>query len=359
MNAYVPATDPLPLPAPAALLTALLHLTFVLHLLFMNGLLGGAVVALAARLSRRAPEDLYDRTLTRVSKLLPTLFAGTVTFGVAPLLFMQVLYGRFFYTSSIVMGGPWFALIPLLICAYYGTYLNAFRGERLGRWRVAIVGLTAAALAWVGFMFTNNTGLMLTPDRWAGLYFAAPGGSSLNLGDATIWPRYLHMLLGAVAVAGILLALLARTVKDDRELAVHLAGRGVALFLGATIVNLLAGFWLLVALREDVMMTFMGGTPLGTALLTIGLLLTLLLLWLGFRARGRPVGTPLVVAAAAQLVVMVLMRHEVRRAYLADVHAPADLAVATQGLNMAIFAALLVGGLATVAWMLRRLFGGR
>jgi hypothetical protein len=359
MNTYVPAPDALPLPAPAVLLTVLLHVTFVLHLLMMNVLLGGALVALAARLARRSPDDLHDRTLARVARLLPTLFAGTVTFGVAPLLFMQVLYGRFFYTSSIIMGQPWFGTVVLLILAYYGTYLNALRGERLGAWRSVVLGLTAVILLWVGFLFTNNTSLMLTPERWPDLYFAAPGGTSLNISDPVVWPRYLHMALGAVAVAGGLLALLARAEKADRALADHLAERGVALFLGATALNVLVGFWQVMALREDVMRTLMGGSATGTALLGGGVVLAVVLLAQAFWMRGRAATAGLglfVGALLAQMVVMVLLRHEVRGAYLGGTGSPALLAVESQWLNFGIFAALLAAGAATVAWMLRKLF---
>ena len=52
--------------------------------------------------------------------------AATVTLGVAPLLFVQELFGRVFFTSSILMAWFWLAIIALLIPAYYGVYLYAF-----------------------------------------------------------------------------------------------------------------------------------------------------------------------------------------------------------------------------------------
>ena len=44
----VPQLDPMPAPAPVWLLRTLLLLTFCLHLLFMNTLLGGSLVALVS-----------------------------------------------------------------------------------------------------------------------------------------------------------------------------------------------------------------------------------------------------------------------------------------------------------------------
>ncbi len=49
--------------------------------------------------------------------MLPLVIAFAVNFGVAPLLFLQVLYGHFIYTSSILMGIFWISIIPALIIA--------------------------------------------------------------------------------------------------------------------------------------------------------------------------------------------------------------------------------------------------
>ncbi len=362
MTGYIPAPEVLPLPAPAPLLLALLQLTFVLHLLAMNLLLGGLALALVERLARRSPGDVHDRLLAPVAKLLPTLFAATVTLGVAPLLFMQALYGGLFYTSSIIMGRSWFLTVPLLMLAYYGAYLNSFRGERLGGVRPAVIALAALILAWVGFLFSNNTSLMLTPERWADLYLAAPGGASLNLDEPVLWPRWLHMMLGALAVAGAGTALLARRFGDDRELAVHAATRGAGLCLGATLLNTGAGIWYLLALPETTMKAFMGGRPEATGLLGVGLALTLALLWLAFRLRSRARErsvTPLVAVLLLQMVVMVQMRHVAREVRLDGVFDAGAAPVATQTGNLVLFAVLLLAGAAGVVAMVRLLLTSR
>ena len=60
MTPIIPLADPLPQPAPAWLLWALLQLTFFLHLLAMNVVLGGSILALHWRMSRR-PGDAAPR----------------------------------------------------------------------------------------------------------------------------------------------------------------------------------------------------------------------------------------------------------------------------------------------------------
>ena len=67
-----------------------------------------------------------------VAKKLPVFLPATITLGIAPLLFVQVLYGQFFYTSSIVMAWPWFLVLVFLTLAYYGFYYVSYRGGRPG-----------------------------------------------------------------------------------------------------------------------------------------------------------------------------------------------------------------------------------
>jgi len=335
MNPIVPSPDPLPLPAPAPLIALLLHLTLLVHFLFMNGLLGGAALIVLSRWRSRGPGDHHARLAREVSRLLPTLFAGTVTFGVAPLLFMQALYGHFFYTSSIAIARPWFAVIPLLLLAYYGAYLNAMRGagrDRGGRPGLARTLAAPAVLlltAAIAFIYTNNLSLMLRPDRWTTAILADPGGGGWNLGEPTLWPRYLHMILGAIAVGGMLLAVWGRSRRDDPDFADFARRHGTAVFGWATAANVMVGLWLLFALKREVMLLMMGGSRPATILFGIGFLLA------------------------------VMLRDVVRGGYLAPWHRPEAFAVRPQTLNMALFALLLIAGLALVIRMILALARGR
>ena len=200
MTPVIPLADPLPLPAPPALLWALLQLTFLLHLVAMNVVLGGTLLALHWRFSRRE-EGAPQRAalLAFFAKALPVAVAATVTFGVAPLLFVQVLYGRLFFTSSILMAWFWLAIVPLVILAYDGAYLLAFRGEALGRAR-GVAGIVMLLFAVVAFLQVSNATRSIRPDTFVDAYRASERGLNLNLGDPTFWPRYLHVLLGAGAI---------------------------------------------------------------------------------------------------------------------------------------------------------------
>ena len=78
--------------------------------------------------SRPRPDRPHDAPLAHlVVKAMPVLISATVTLGVAALLFLQVLYGRLFFVSAVVMGWWWLGVIGLLILAYYAAYLLALR----------------------------------------------------------------------------------------------------------------------------------------------------------------------------------------------------------------------------------------
>jgi hypothetical protein len=150
-QAFIPTMDPNPLPAPYWIFKLLLNLTFVLHIVAMNFLLGSGMLAFLARFQSKR-SDYAQSLFYEITRFLPVLLPATITLGVAPLLFVQVLYGQFFYTSSIIMGWPCFFVLVLLTLAYYGFYFVSFRKrEDLGKtaWVVAI-GLLLALI--IGFV---------------------------------------------------------------------------------------------------------------------------------------------------------------------------------------------------------------
>ncbi len=359
-QAIIPSPDALPLPAPVFVLQLLLQLTFLLHLVAMNALLGGLLITFFARLRGRGPDDPWTGLADALSKVTPSLVAATVTLGVAPLLFLQVLYGQFLFTSSILMGWGWFSVVVVLIFAYYGTYLQSFRGRALGGGQVPLLGLTVILFLWVGFMFTNNTTLMLQVRKWAPMYFADARGLHLNLTDPQLWPRYLHMVLGAVAVGGLMLAGWgrARLTRGDGR-GTFMMSTGLGAFTWFTLANILFGLWYFLAQPGAVRKLFMGGDGTATALLGLGLVVGIVLVMVGFmlRRQGEHAGLwPVGVLTAVQMVTMIMIRDVARGGTLGVHYRPETFAVRTQALNLAIFAVLLLGGVGVMVWMLRQLY---
>ncbi|MGE4552191.1 MAG: hypothetical protein AB7D57_03710 [Desulfovibrionaceae bacterium] len=332
----IPAAESIPVHW--AWFDTLLVTTFTLHVLLMNAVVGATAVALFARggdaPAPAAPPaaDLKDG--------LTILLALTVNFGVAPLLFLQVNWGQFDYVSSVLMGGWWLCLPFLVIVAYYALYLYKFRFERRAACRTALPALVLAILFFVGFLFTNNMTLMIRPEAWPA-YFDHP--IVFNWGDPTLWPRWLHMMTGALAVGGLYAAIRGRAVRNDA-----LTRTGLKWFTHATLANLAFGLWFLFMLPQAVLLQFMGGSLPATGALVLGLAAAGLMLAAGFKGQ---VGQSAAFAVLAVLC-MAVARHFVRVFSLAPLYHPRQLTVTGQVSPLILFLVILAIGLVLIGWML-------
>jgi len=360
----IPLADPLPQPAPVWILWGLLQLTFFCHLLAMNVVLGGALLALHWRASRRAADAEHRAAVVRAfSKALPVAVAAAVTLGVAPLLFVQVLYGRLFLTSSILMAWWWLAVVPLVIVAYYGAYVLAFRGERAGSRATLIAAGVALAFSAVAFLYTSNVTRALRPDTFVDVDRHSRAGLSLNLGDPTFWPRYLHMLLGAVAVAALAAALFGLLQRGRNPgLGDWVMRKGTVFFGAATAVNIFVGMWFLLAQPRHVLIGLVGVDTTAMVLLALGIVLAvasggIALLSLGVKNPARATWAQVGVLLPT-LVVMVLLRDQVRQLTLRAAGFEHPAWVEPQWGPMGLFALLLLAAMATIAWMVRALARG-
>ncbi|WP_051182955.1 hypothetical protein [Desulfocurvibacter africanus] len=340
--AYIPSPEPIP--AAWWLFEVLLLATFTAHILLVNVVLGGSAVAFIESLrERQAP---WARPF---SAKIPTALALAVNFGVAPLLFLQVLYGHFVYTSSVLMAVFWLGVTGLAMLAYYGLYLTVLRHESLGRAKSLVLGLTVLLLLAVAFVFSNNMTLMLAPERWSA-YFARPDGTLLNLGDPTLVPRWLHFVTASLALGGLALAAWSKC-KANHSDETALAGvvRGMRWFSSATLVQLCVGLWFLFSQPAAIRSLFLGGGSLHTAALGLAVALALAALYLGHRKRVWP--TVWVVAATVAL--MVCVRALLRAAYLAPYFSPSELTVVSQPSPLLVFILSLLLAAAAIAYMLR------
>ena len=360
----VPTPDPNPLPAPYWVFKLLLVVTFALHILAMNCMLGGAVLALLARW-RQKGNQFGTRIFFDVAKKVPVLVAATISLGIAPLLFVQVLYGQYFYTSSILVAWPWFLVLLFLVFAYYGFYFVSYKGERRPRAAGRVMLFSTTLILLIGFIYTNNLTLSQVPANWAQKYFSSTSGWGLNLSEPTLVPRYLHFMTAAVAVGGLYLVLLAWTKrKQDEEYARAIFQLGGKAFLYATMTQVVIGFWFLFSLPKALRMVFMGGDPLATSLLCFGLVAALVSIFMMSAAlkKGNIRLAAVGVTSITALIVLAMsvMRELLRMAYLKPYYNPQQFAVQTQWSPFLIFLVLFVAGGAFWFVMLKRygLFSG-
>ena len=361
----IPDLDPVSLPAPFWLIKALLLLTFFLHIIPMNFALGGGFVAAVTDLIGRKRNSERHLTLARsLAGMLPIVIAFTITLGVAPLLFIQVLYGQFFYTSSVLLAWPWLSVIVLLILSYYGFYLYTLRWEHLQGRRLVIVLGSAILFAVIGFLYTNNLVLMLTPEKWATMYFQNPSGMHLNLSDRTVVPRFLHFFTASFALAGILVSIFGiLKQRQDAEFGRWAIRYGVLWFVIATVLQLGVGSWFFLSLPREVMLLFMGGDVFATIIFIVALvcaLASVVLMIVGY-VSPKPASKVVsgIVLIAFTIICMVLMRDIVRDAYLDRFFDASKFSVQPQTGVIVLFFVLLFVGLAVVGYMIKKVVSAR
>lgn len=345
----IPSPDPAGLPAPAWLLQVLLVLTFVFHVLAMNLLVGGVVfMGLALR---RAKKNPFFATLAgRLSKALPACMAMTITLGIAPLLFLQVLYGQAYYTTTVLMAWPWLAIIPLLIVAYYGLYVVQFNPEWLGGRTTPVAWASALIILFIGLLFTSNSVLIQQPERWAELYGQSTSGLRLEVAGHGLWMRWAHMILGGFAVSGLGLGLLAKLyAREDPEWSAEATAYGARWFVGATAANLVVGLGFLFSIPEPMRSNFMGSNLADTAVLWVGVAAGVGAMHFAMK---RQVGMGSAMVAVA-IALMAISRQRLRAMYLESTIDPSTMKVDPQWDVFVVFALLLVAGLGVVIWMLR------
>jgi hypothetical protein len=337
----IPIADPLPIHR--AWFDILLIVTFTVHILFMNALVGSAFIGLVRALKGNG-QLAHD-----VGQKLPPLLALTINMGVAPLLFLQVNYGHFDYVSSVLMGGWWLAVIAALMVSYYGFYIYKFGyGAMTPVKRNVLFTVSLAGLLYTGFMLTNNTSLMLVPDEWT-RYFTEDGGF-LNLKDPTVYPRFLHFMVGAVAVGGLWIALLGEVRKVDEYVEV-----GMKWFTHVTLLNLGVGIWFLLSLPQHVLLGLMGGNLPATLTLVASLVAVAMVLVTGFKKQPK-VTTIWVVTL---VFFMACTRHWVRTLYIEPWYDMETIPVTNSYGSFFLFLGFLIVGGAIMGYMLKLYFKSR
>ncbi len=252
---------------------------------------------------------------------------------------------------------PWLAIIGMVVLAYYGIYFFSMKGhEPNGKTTVALA-LVVLLLASIAFVYSNNFTLMLAPERWLDLYHSHASGWNLNWSEPSLLPRYLHFVLGALAVFGLGLVVLGLRQREDgyRQ---WLIEQGSLLFTGTTLLNFGVGFWFLVKLPGPVRLSFVGGNGFATALLGAGLLLPLAAVahLIMAKASKSPKRQLLIGVSCGLLTVavMVVMRDVLRNLALAPCFSPSQLPVAPQWGIILLFVLLFIAGLGTLYYMLRK-----
>jgi|GEM_PF-1976506 len=157
--------DKMPVAAPPWFMTIFWLLIFCLHLISIWLMLGSLVLGFFDLLNNKN----FNLKDNRAIKFLPIITALVINLGVPPLLFAQTIYGYFFYSSSIAIGGFWVLVVPLLILSYGSIYAAKYAAK--GKISALFfLGVSTLITVFISFVYSNNITLMSNPELVKEIY---------------------------------------------------------------------------------------------------------------------------------------------------------------------------------------------
>ena len=179
--------------------------TLVIHVVFMNYVLAGSLYVAWVSVFTGG-ESLRRQKTPMASTLrdwLPFALSAAITAGVAPLLFIQVLYQRRFYTANLLLFHRWMLILPVLIVGFYLLYV--LKSRRIGGWSGWLRGAVGVGaflcFAFVAYSWTENHLLSLESDEWVTFY----ASGSMIYGHVQLLPRLGVWFLGSIPTMTVLL----------------------------------------------------------------------------------------------------------------------------------------------------------
>lgn len=198
----LPHDIPLPLPIPEGVLVAVLIISFLIHIVFVNLMLGGSLLTLWCQI-KGLKEKEYDELAHEIAKTITVNKSLAVVMGVAPLLSINTLYTVYFYTANALTGLMWMAIVPLVTVAFLLTYLHKYTWKTFENNKplhLSIIAFACLIFLIIPLVFLTNVNLMLFPEKWGTIR-----GFMSALTLPNVFPRYLHFILASFAVTGLFL----------------------------------------------------------------------------------------------------------------------------------------------------------
>jgi hypothetical protein len=210
--------DPAGIPSHPIIFLVLGVLTWALHIAAVQVMLGASALTLYGSFSR---DTRWRRLAAAMLTTAKVAVSVAIVLGVAPLLFVQVIYDPFWYTSNVLSARWVIGFIVVLILAYLAMYAFYYRNPRLASqptrsaWQMVVSLVLMLVVGWIMHVLSYQ---MLLPEQWMSWY--APngqidaGGQSLHAYSIT---RFAFFILLSVAVVAAWLFAYRRYLMGRRD----------------------------------------------------------------------------------------------------------------------------------------------
>jgi hypothetical protein len=343
----IPAYDMLGLPMPAWLAQFLMGLTLAVHWALLTATAGGA----AAYLAGGPGGEAVQKRRRALAVFLPYGLAMAMTVGIAPLLFVQVLYGQFFYTANILKGYAWLALLAVMAVLFYVLYAGIRR--RIGGRPARFVGVVAPLLmALVAVILSANATLTQNPGDWESVRSTSAAVPYMK--GPTFAARWTFAMFALIAGGGLFVAAFTRGFAGKDDSARPTIARSVLIGLAGLVGMLACGLWGSFSMPEAVRKAVLGGPEAAFAYAAAAAVaLTGVLAVLAWRNSSlRNLVLPCVTFFVA-LLSCAFLRDTMRRAALAEHFDLSAVPVHSQWTSFGLFAVIFVAGLGLIAYLIR------
>jgi hypothetical protein len=302
---------------------------FFLHLLSVWFLLGSLLVGIV-----EVTKSNLNWKEAKSIRYLPIIMALVMNLGVPPLLFLQVVYSPFFFSSSILLAVPWLLVFFLLLLSYGMIYATKYAAKE--KWQaILFMTISAVSALWIAFTFSNNVSLMIRPDYWQQVYSYKQNGLNLYPNLHEVIARWVWVI-SPIFVAG-----------------AALLGRSRTWLLPSTVLSV-------VGLLEY--KKFLPANVLAHPLVNVGIVADLILIAVLFaiyfiphKVSGFSRGVNkkvLHIWLVLKAITVLAIRHGIRSGMLDPVYPLANLPVTAQPVLLGIFIVALIVGFSAVSWML-------
>jgi hypothetical protein len=273
---------PFGFPFATAAYMALYVLTLVVHVVFMNYVLAGSAYLAVVAVWTGGEETRRQKTpmALMLRDWMPFVLSAAITAGVAPLLFIQILYKKQFYSANLLLFHRWMIIVPVLIVGFYLLYL--LKSRVIGQWRSwvrMVVGLGAfLCFAFTAYSWTENHLLSTQEDIWPGFY----ASDDWVFRSPVLLPRLGVWFLGALPTMAVLVSWqLWAAARRGEPVGPAESRRAGWIAIGGIVLAALCAAWYATALtgrEKDIVTGRLGGIYLMIAV--VGLLLQLVG-WIG------------------------------------------------------------------------------
>lgn len=243
--------DPMGIPFYPILFQILMVLTFALHIMFVNFVIGTSFLSVYGYLKGG---EYWKRLSKSMVRATTSSISMAMLLGVAPLLFVQVIYDPFWYVSNTLSAAWVIGFILILMTAYILTYVFYLRRDSNKGSGLTVFGVIAFVLLLLAGVIMHALGYqLLLPEKWFNWYVRGntvdTSGMSLH---AFQLPRFLHFIVPSFAMTGILLMLYAWYFKDrndkDKGYLEWVGNIGSKMAFNFTAIQVVFGFWWLFSL---------------------------------------------------------------------------------------------------------------